>query len=145
MPEAGDDVVLRLSNRDHKEIQAKYGKRWLTIFIAEMMAGDNDIVMLEEIARLAAKDKDGAPVKLAEDVFDKMTVVEFGKRVMDAIMVSVHGQTFKEYMEAAVARQEEAAEDGDVPPGKTPDMTTLMTSEASASEAQESASTNSGE
>lgn len=130
--EAGDDVVLRLSNRDHKELQAKHGKQWMMIFINDMQTGNIDVDLMEEIARLAAKNRKGEPVKLAEDAFDKLTVLDFGKRVMDAVTMSVHGQTFEEFVTEQAKKLQEAAEGADTPPLLSPDTTTSTISEESA-------------
>lgn len=131
-PEAGDGIVLRFTNRDLKELQVEFdNKRWMQNFYNDMMQGDNDLVMLEILARKAVKGKDGKPKKLPEDAFDKLTVKQFGLRVMDALTVSVHGQTFEEFMEEQARLIKEAAENGETPPAKTPDMTILTTSEKS--------------
>lgn len=133
MPEAGDGFVLRLTNRDHKELQAEHGKKWMTEFTQDMMYGANDVTMLEAIARKAAKNSSGEPVQLPEDAFDKMTVIDFGKRVMDALYLSVHGMGFEEFLIDIAKKQAEAAEEGKDPPGSSPGTTTSTISDESAS------------
>lgn len=130
--EAGDGVILRFTNRDLKELQAEFDdKRWMTAMIQDMMKGDNDIVMLDKLARKGAK-KDGKSFELPEEAFDKMTVLTFAKKVMDGLMQSVHGKTFEEWLEGMMAKQREAEESGEeVPPIRAPSTTTSPTSEES--------------
>lgn len=126
--EAGDGVVLCFTNANLKILQAKLGKQWMPIFSQDLVSGDIDLDLIEDLVKAGAK-KDRKEFEVPQDVLDGMIIAELTNRVLDALYVAVHGQTFKEYIDETAEAMKEAAAKGAIPPRPSPDTTSSTISE----------------
>lgn len=131
--EAGDGIVLCFTNSDLKQIQAKYGKGWVTSATDDLINGRMDFELLEMLVEKGAK-KDRKPVTVDQKKLDAMPVGDLCERLVDALHIAIHGRTFKQHVEHVMKLVEEATAKGEPPPSLlSPDMTTSTISEGSPS------------
>lgn len=109
--EAGEGVVLSFSNADLKKLQAECGKK--VCVEAQERLNDHDMDLLDAMLKHGAK-KDGKPFKVTVSDLDNVPVSEVSIKVLDALYVSLHGETFQAHIERineAFAAMREAGEE----------------------------------
>lgn len=109
--QAGDGIVLCFSYADFKKLDGLYKVGWMNRLTQSLLSGNFDFEQMETIFRVGAK-RDGKPVP--DLAVPAMPFTEFGDRVMDALSMSMHGKTFKAFLEE-VAAQMAAADEGGQP------------------------------
>lgn len=118
---AGEGCFLRFTNRDLKEIQAKYGKTFLNTLTDELLNNVMDIDFLCDCYFAGTKGPDGnryyATDKgtLDEEKMDDLQVALHAETLLDSLYMSIHGKKFKEFMEQAAEAFKEL-EGRDTPP-----------------------------
>lgn len=117
--EAGDGVVLRLTNADLAGLQTVLGDEW---FGKIFSASDKfDFKILTSILKVAPK-KDNAQFPVDPNTLS-MPLVDIWKKIVDALFLAVHGVTFMEHLEKIAGKMSE--EQDKVPP-KSPDVSSSI-------------------
>lgn len=101
-PCAGEGVSLMFSNRACAELQKRFGAEWFTSSSTRLNNFDTEyMAACVEVGSM----KDGKPAKIAFDAIDA-PLMKVAEAILDALYVSVHGQTFVEYLIEASKRME---------------------------------------
>lgn len=111
LPEAGEGVTLSFRTRDFYNLQADLGPTHLTDSHVRLV--NFDMLWIESYLKHGGK-KDGKPHPIDLDQCEDLPMAKLVNKLLDAIFLSAHGQTFEDHVRWVAKRQTEAeAGDGD--------------------------------
>lgn len=114
-PEAGEGVELMFLNSDTRTLQKVFGATWLTGAYERLNNMDSEFIF--ECVKVGCKDANGKRVNVdIDNITEPMSKI--AEKVLDALFVSAHGQTFGDYVAEIDRKMKEAALKGESPLGE---------------------------
>lgn len=110
-PEGGNGVSLKFINSKQAELQALFGDQWFTGAFDRI--SKIDVVFIFACIKAGAH-KDGKPFVINIDSIGA-PINEVAPKVLDALYISVHGQTFTEFAAEFVKAREAERLNGELP------------------------------
>lgn len=116
--EAGKGILLRFTNRDLKELQAKYGKTFLNTLTDELLNNVIDVEMLCEFYAIGTKKPEGDRLYDGPEdpELDKLQIGLHAEKLLDALYTSIHGCDLKGFFKRAEEAMKEQEENQSPPP-----------------------------
>lgn len=96
--EAGDGVVFRFLNSDLKRIEKAIGVGFFNKLADEFVVGSMSFETLDTYMKHGVK-KDGEPYTVPDEVLDRIPVAAIWDKIFDAVVMSMRGETAKEYVD----------------------------------------------
>lgn len=110
-PQAGEGVSLYFTNSACVKLQAQFGDKWITGAFERLNQIDANFAFT--CIKLGAR-KDGKPFNVDIDKME-VPVKDLMLPVLDALFMSVHGQTFDEHLKELMAQMKAAELSGEPP------------------------------